>query len=297
MPSTSQMLLLWDQQRARSQQKAIGWSEIGGCRRRAGYRLAGTEPSNPSGSVQAILGTAIDGAVNEVAVALGLVNQQEITFGRITGHFDRIEDGEVVDVKSVGTDRWLEHIELHGPSRQNRWQIQAYCAGCLMAGLKVNRVRVDFIARDTGREYQWRDVFRPLEVKAAMEWVKQVREADLGMLPRDYEPDSSWCLGCPFGPPDGPCWEGAMPERDPRSVIYTENPDAAKWADELWETRQEIKRLQEVETRLKGVLDAVRPDQRELVAAGRHLLDFRPTAKGHGIYFKAPSAIKKGLKT
>lgn len=294
MPTTSEMLLHHDRTRARSQQREIGWSEIGGCRRRAGYRLAGTPPSNPSGSVQAVMGTAIDDAINTIARLTGLAHQQSVVFAGIGGHFDRIEDGEVVDTKTVGTDRWLEHIELHGPSRANQWQVQGYCAGLLMAGEKVNRVRIDFLARDTGREYQWRAPFDPEQVRAALEWVRNVREAPLDMLPRDYEPDTVFCQGCPFR---DVCWEGAVPDRDLRSVIHAEDPNTGKWADRLFEVRAQIKALRAEEDRLKGILDAVRPDDLSvLIAAGARLLEFRETAWGYGIYFRAASAVEKGRK-
>jgi CRISPR/Cas system-associated exonuclease Cas4 (RecB family) len=308
MPTTSEMLLMWDRRRARSLQKEIGWSEIGVCRKRAGYRLAGTEPTNPSGSVQAVLGTAIDEAVNSVAVDLGLVNQQAVTFAGINGHFDRIEpildvvgeptgSFEVVDVKSVGTDRWLEHIELHGAPEHNRWQVNAYAAGLILQGVPVRRVRIDFIARDTGREYAWRQPFSRTAVKDALAWVERVREYrdDLDMLPRDFEPHTMMCRSCPF---QRPCWGERADDRDPRAVIFDGTPDRARWAAELFELRDRIAKLREREEHVKGVLDAIRPDDpKALVQAGDRLLEFRPNRKGgYAIYFRAPTAIKRGRR-
>lgn len=304
MPTTSQMLLEWDRMRVRSMQRAIGWSEIGGCRKRAGYRLAGTEPSNPSGSVQAVLGTAIDDAVNQVAVKAGMVQQQSIEFAGITGHFDRLEHSDpdpspdakpdtVVDVKTVGTDRWLEHIELHGASEANRFQIHAYAAGLLMQGYPIRWVRLDYIARDTGREWAWRERFSPTVVKDALYWVRRVRELDLEMLPRDYEPASAFCRSCPF---QKPCWGDQTGDRDPRAVIYAERPDAAEWAERLFHIRATKAKLADEEEHVRGVLDGLRPDDpKALVQAGDRLLEFRPNRKGgHAIYFRGQDAIRRG---
>lgn len=306
MPTTSWMLLEWDRMRARSMQREIGWSEIGGCRKRAGYRLAGTEPSNPSGSVQAVLGTAIDLTVNQVAVEAGMVQQQEIEFAGIKGHFDRLESSvtdnfrdhdikpdTVVDVKTVGTDRWLEHIELHGAPEGNRFQIHAYAAGLLLLGYPIRWVRTDYIARDTGREWAWRERFSPTVVKDALYWVRRVRELDLEMLPRDYEPTSAWCRSCPF---QKPCWGEQSTDRDPRAVIYAERPDAGEWAERLFHIRATKSKLSEEEEHVRGVLDGLRPDDpKALVQAGSRLLEFRPNKHGgHAIYFRGRDAIKRG---
>jgi hypothetical protein len=303
MPTTTEMLLEWDRRRARSTQPEIGWSEIGGCRKRAGYRLAGTEPTNPSGSVQAVLGTAIDMTVNAVAAETGLAQQQEIVFAGIKGHFDRVEasvDGgpldTVVDVKSVGTDRWLEHIELHGAPEQNRFQTHAYAAGLLLLGYPIRWVRIDYIARDSGREWAWLERFSPTVVKDALYWLTRVRDTEIDMLPRDYEPTSPWCRSCPF---QKPCWGDQADDRDPRAVIFAERPDAGDWAERLFQIRARKAKLVDEEEHVKGVLDALRPDDpKALIQAGDRLLEFRPNKHGgHAIFFRGPSAaIPRGRR-
>lgn len=260
-PTTADLLLEWDRRRPRSQQRQLGWSEVGGCRRRAGYRLAGTEPTNPGGSVQAVLGTAIHAAVqqvlNEIAAPEDLV-EYPVEFAGIPGHIDRYEaDGEkLVDVKTTSS-RWLEHIKLHGPDRGHLWQTHGYAAALVAKGHKVREIVIDYIARDTGELWRWSSRFNPQHVRDALEWLRNVRETPLEMLNRDYAPESPFCGHCPFR---DTCWDGAVPDRDPRSVLYVEDPDATRWARQLWDAREAIKAAKELEAEAKGALDALRPN-------------------------------------
>lgn len=283
MTSTSSLLLLADQFRERSQQKEIGMSEIGGCRRKTGYKLAGVERVNPVGSVQAVIGTAIHNAVADATRRLdrpGDLVEEEVEFAGIIGHLDRYEaeDQRVVDVKTVGT-RWLEHIKIHGPSRGQRWQVSLYSAALLKRGIPVKKCRLDFIVRDSGDEYQVEWDFNPKDVKEALEWLREVKSTPLPLLPRDEEPDSAVCKGCPFGGIDGGiCWKGYVPNRDYRSVYLAEGKDSGEAADELFKVRGEIRELKKKEDRLKGILDGERPnDPYAIVQAGEHYLKWTPT--------------------
>jgi hypothetical protein len=209
----------------------------------------------------------------------GIVAEEEVRIAGLLGHFDREEGELMVDVKTTSS-RWLDHIKLHGPEHGHIWQVSCYAAARILEGSPIKRVRIDYLARDTGEEYQWPNAdgasFNPRHVRDAFEWLEAVRSADVDMLPRDNEPDSVFCQGCPFGGPDGGiCWEGYVPERHLRSVLFVEDPDAAKWSDKLWDTRQQIKALQEEEKKAKEVLDAIRPDGGGRVRAGNRTLDFR----------------------
>lgn len=263
--TTAELLLEWDQRRPRSRQRQLGMSEVGGCRRRAGYRIAGTEPSNASGSVQAVMGTAVHAAVESVYAemqAAGLIPagdlvEHEVTFAGILGHLDRwIEaDATLVDTKTT-SDRWLQHIKVHGPSRDHVWQTHLYAAALIAQGKPVRRIVIDYLARDTGNDHQAVIEFRPAVVGEALEWLDTVRSTPLVYLNRDYEPDSSFCEHCPFR---DTCWAGGVAERDPRSVLYIEEPDAAKWADQLWRAREAKAAATALEAEAKGALDALRP--------------------------------------
>lgn len=257
--TTADLLLEWDRTRPRSRQRELGWSEVGGCKRRAGYRLAGTEPSNAGGSVQAVLGTAIHDAVqqrlNETAAPGDLV-EYEVVFANVVGHLDRYEahDETLVDVKTT-TDRWLQHIEVHGPDRDHLWQVNGYAAALIRKGIKVRRWVIDYIARDTGRLHRCDGVPDPHQVKAALAWLAEVRDADLEMLSRQYAPDGPFCRHCPFL---DICWEGAVPDRDRRSVLFVENPDLQEWARKLWQAKEDEADAQDRIAEAKGALDALR---------------------------------------
>lgn len=288
MPTTTELLLEWDRRKPRSQQRELGMSELGGCRRRAGYRLAGTEPSNPSGSVQTAMGSAIHQVIAEILEDLGLdgvIHEKEVRFAGLLGHFDRVENQTVIDVKTTSS-RWLDHIKLHCPETSHLWQVSLYAAALKLAGHDVTRVRIDYLARDSGEEFIWPHEngapFDPRHVRDALTWLQAVRDSDLDMLPRDEDPDGPFCKGCPFFTI---CWDGHIPGRDPRTVLYIEDPDTARWAEELWQLRKQIKDLQAREVRAKKALEAVRPDEGGLVAAGGRLLNFR----SNGLYFAAPA--------
>lgn len=260
--TTADLLLEWDRTRPRSQQAELGWSEVGGCRRRAGYRLAGTPPTNPGGSVQAVLGTAIHDAVQqrlkEAAGPDDLV-EHEVTFAGILGHIDRYEadTASVVDVKTT-TSRWLEHIKVHGPDRSNLWQINGYAAALIGSGRPVRRLVLDYIARDSGELHRWSDKPDPNQVKAALEWLRAVRAVPVEMLNRDYDPDGPFCAHCPFY---DTCWSGSVPSRNKRSVLLVEQPgDAPRWLTSLLDTRERISDLKDAEGEAKNVLDGLRPN-------------------------------------
>lgn len=265
MVSTAELLLLGDQLRERTQQLEIGMSDLGACRRRTGYKIHKTVPVNKRGSVVAAMGSAIHDSVNRAIVNLGLENltaEQEVEYAGIKGHFDRTEDDKVmVDLKSTSS-RYLEHIKLHGADHNHIWQVSCYAAARIQQGYPISHIRIDYLARDTGEEYQWPDEngrpLDPQDIRDALNWLKVVRDTPLDALPRDYEPDSTFCRGCPYGGVDGGlCWENHTPGRDMRSVLFVEDPDAQKWADELWDARQAEKSAKTRAARAKGALSAV----------------------------------------
>lgn len=264
--TTPDLLLAWDQRRPRSMQRELGMSELGGCRRRAGYRLAGTEPTDAGGSLQAVMGTAIHAAVEGVyreMQAAGLIPaddlvEHEVHFAGITGHLDRYEaaTATLIDVKTTSSN-WLEHVTLHGPSQSHLWQVNLYAAALAREGRPVRSLVIDYVARDTGDSYRWQGRFDPQAVRDALDWLKAVRWSELDMLGRDHKPSSTFCRNCPFR---SVCWDGAVEGRDELSVLYREDPDAAKWAQKLAEARADERDAKARADEAKGALDALRPN-------------------------------------
>lgn len=262
MPSTGELLLLWDQRRPRSQQVAVGFSDLGSCRRRTGYKLANTPHVNQAGSIQAAIGTACHDAIANIMEEIkrdGDLIEYKVTFAGIYGRLDRYESDtqSVVDSKTTSS-RWLEHIKLLGPEHGHVWQVSCYAAALIQQNVPVKNIRIEYLARDTGEEYPYEKPFDVQDVRDALEWLKLIREAELEQLPRDYDPDSQYCRGCPYGGLDGGiCWEGHIPGRDLRSVLYVEDPDGEKWAEELRAARDEARNADERAKRAAGALSAV----------------------------------------
>lgn len=271
LPTIPELLLEWDRRRPRSQQQEIGMSELGDCRRRFGYRLAGVAPTNPGGSVQAVIGTAVHLVVAQAARELqasGVIPrdaliEHEVHFAGFVGHLDLFVSPTLYDVKTT-TSRWLGKLRVDGPSRSHLWQVHAYGAALLAAGHTVPHVVLDYLARDTGDHWRWTGPFEPRHVRDALAWVRGVQDTPPEFLPRDHDPDSSWCKNCPFR---DRCWQGGIPGRDPRTVLYLDNPDAADWARRLEDARHRRRQAEEDEKTARGALDALRPgDSGGLVA-------------------------------
>lgn len=305
MTTTSELLLRWDQSRARAKQVEMGMSEVGGCRRRAGYRLAQIPPSDAGGSVQAAMGSAIHDAIDAVLASLADAGEipasvlgRAVEYAGLPGHYDRFENGVVVDTKTTSS-RWAEHLRLHGPDESHLWQVHLYGAALVKAGEAVTGVQIDYLARDTGDEWSWSGPFEPqVHVRAALLWLRAVRETPLDMLPRDYMPDSQFCHSCRFATL---CWPYGLEGRGPAKVIAEEGPcltcdlhahrhdvadhpfeaSAPHWADELWRAKQAKKAAEATEERARLALEALRPmTGTGLVDAGEHRLKYGNQLRG-----------------
>jgi CRISPR/Cas system-associated exonuclease Cas4 (RecB family) len=281
--TTTELLLRADQKRARHHQDEFGVSEIGGCRRRAGYRLHQVPPSNAGGSVVAALGAAIHEAVAKQVADIaepGDLVEHEVRFAGVLGHLDRYEAATytVIDTKTTSS-RWLEHIKLHGPDEPHRWQVNIYGAALVREGRRVDRVRVEYIARDTGEEWTWEGRFEPDVVRDALRWLRNVQQVPLEMLPRDYMPDSVFCHSCRFA---DICWPYGLEGRGAAKVLLTQVGGADEAARELWEARQAKKAAEQREKIARAALEDVRPlEGMGLVDTADHRLAFR----ANGLFF------------
>lgn len=264
-PTTGELLLMWDRRRPRSLQTEFGMSELGGCRRRAKYRLEGFAPTDAGGSVQAVMGTVLHSGVADMLhemQAEGLIPaaaliEHEVHFAGIKGHLDLYIEPELTDTKSTSS-RWLARLKTDGPSLPNVWQTHGYAAALMAEGHPVRRINIDYIARDTGEQWRWTGPFETAHVRDALSWVAHVRSTPLEDTARDYDPTGPFCGHCPYFTV---CWDGYTIGRDPRSVLLVEDPDAAAWADKLHEARTDKAKAEADEAVAKGALDGLRPNE------------------------------------
>lgn len=262
MLTTAELLLRADQERDRTRQVEPGMSDLGSCRRRFGYKSALTPHVNEAGSIQAAIGTAVHDLIAKVLAKYatdGDLIEYTVEFAGLKGTLDRYfaEIREVRDTKTC-TRRWLEHIMLHGPEHSHLWQVACLAAGLLKIGVPVETVAIEYLVRDSGQEYTFRKPFDIQDVYDAMEWMNLVRETPIEDLPRDYEPDSEFCRGCPYGGPDGGiCWKGHVPDKDLRTVLFVEHPDAGEWADRLWVERTKARDATKAAKEAAAALSAV----------------------------------------
>lgn len=303
MTATSALILLGDQIEARARGGELSMSGVGGCRKRAGFQIHGYEPDNEVSSVVAALGSAAHRTINAACAALnreGDLSEVPVEYAGLTGHIDRYEkwdylsDGtrleahRVVDVKTTSA-RWLESIQVHGIPESHRFQTALYGAGLIQGGTAVKTLRIDYIVRDTGQEWQAERHFDVKEVRSALEWVRFCTESPFDLLPRDYEPDSTICLSCPFF---NRCWEGYVPNRDKRSVLLAEGAKPAAMAEELFLLRKQLAQMNKRASELKGALDGLRPDDSMVVVqAGEWYIKWTAgdmDGKGQQLRFTAP---------
>lgn len=215
-PDLAAAILRVESRSTRSRQKKIGASEIGTCRRRTAYRLAGTKPSDPPTGLQAFLGTAIHKAVLAVAKREhGAVTEVKLDSPLVKGHADAVylqsadpwdedpvlapaelreltpADLEAIrllleDLKTKGRFSYETTVET-GPKVAEWFQVSLY-AWMLRTGqvidrrlprgveLPVDRVALRFVDRDTGRQHVIEDDYDPAITVEALGWLDGVLE-------------------------------------------------------------------------------------------------------------------------
>lgn len=108
--------------RARSHQKALGMSELGGCRRQAGFKINGTPESNPAGertdiyadSREAMIGSLIHDLVLPQVAEMSMTTEIEVPvvlefpgLPPIPGHADMVDEETLVDYKCTSADTYI----------------------------------------------------------------------------------------------------------------------------------------------------------------------------------------------
>jgi hypothetical protein len=211
---------------SRSRQKELGASEIGQCRRRTAYRLAGTAETNGSTGLQATLGAWIHkGALAVLRKEYGALIEVRLASDVIRGHADAVYPGVLEDVKTKGRFVYAQVVDK-GPRLSELFQTHIY-GWMLRRGYSVDRrkgypepgkpwpvdtVRLRFVDRDTGANHVHEQPYDPALTAEALGWLADVLEKLEAGGPENVARDghgpevSPMCDYCPFldacwGPP------------------------------------------------------------------------------------------------
>lgn len=222
----------WDDARERSQQQEVGWSQVAGCRRYMGYRMAGEWATDDTDPWRAIAGTALHAWLGEVrrselraarradlqAAGKEAWFEEECRYGGIPGHADEVIPGDrqVTDWKfpsKASADLW------HDPKVLAEKMIQPHGYGSALLerlGGDPSRVIVRLmVAPVDGTFADWWVHEESLSLAVADAAVERYREAEAMYqsgqdLPRDKP--VWWCARfCEFA---SLCRPGLSGERE-----------------------------------------------------------------------------------
>ncbi len=243
-------LVAQDDARPRSQQKTVGVSSLGDCRRKVWHILNGDKGTNTTSRLPAILGTAIHATI-EAAMANDKVlieHRVEIDgYPPATIDYFDTETGEVVDWKTIkmsGRDYFV--------SQQKRWQIQVYGYLLNKSGYEVKTVTLVGIPRDGTEDdiIVYSEPYDPAVAEQAFAWLKAVQDQ---VEPPAPERDAvSFCRKyCQFY---GTLCSG-IPKDLSGETITDEN--ATNAAKKYLEVSTQIKELETTKDNLKATLEGV----------------------------------------
>lgn len=172
----------YDNSRARSNQKEIGPSSLGDCRRKVYHQILGTpETNHDTDRLAALMGTAFHRLIEE-AMALQdnpfkkrFTFEEAISWGNMPMHIDFYEDEffTLVDWKTTKLKNMKDF-----PSQGNIWQGQNYAMAKVKAGFPVKKVAVVVIPRD-GRMDQIQQWVGDYDESVALEgqaWLAEIRQ-------------------------------------------------------------------------------------------------------------------------
>jgi hypothetical protein len=195
-------LIAADNKRSRSQQTAIGVSQLGGCRKQVWLKLQGTEPTNQPMRIASIMGTSIHSTIEAALQDSGLMLEYRV---EVDGFPPATIDCYDPATKTV-TD--FKTIKLSGVpyfiTKQKRYQIHSYAFLLTKAGFEVDTVQLIGIPRD-GNDSQLIEHSEPYDESIALEafaWLAEVEAMTSAPAPemsgsfcRDYCPFYGACLG------------------------------------------------------------------------------------------------------
>jgi hypothetical protein len=244
---------------SRSQQKQVGPSEIGGCRRKVWLKLQGAESTNPNTlRLAAIMGTAIHTYIEQAFERQDPFQERYILEGEyeyegLMGHIDMYdkENCEVVDWKTVKKTNLT-----YFPSKQQRMQVQLYGYLLVKNNVEVKTVTLVAIPRD-GDE---RDIVYHSEpydesvALAGLAWLKEVEGMTEAPAP---EKDAFFCQHyCNFYDKTG--MVGCTGKgKDQAEGAIIEDEEVRSAAREYLNVTSEINELDKIKDSLKAMLEGV----------------------------------------
>lgn len=286
-----------DARRSRSVQRKVGASEIGVCRRRAGYSHHGTPVSNPENvtGLAAIAGTWWHkGALQTMRSEWGALIETRVEDETVRGHVDAIElpndwriraglpevddpvEAIVVDdLKTKRDARMVDYVRNRGPKRSDLFQPHIY-ARLLRDGkvkpierqaklaavgpLPVEVIRLRYMARtgEEDAEFVHEQPYDEELAAEAWEWVAQVAASKRPEdLPRD-EPGPGLSVACDHCPFRRECW-GEENGHAPQALLLVDDRDLARVLADYDNARTDEQDASARKALARAVLDATRP--------------------------------------
>jgi hypothetical protein len=184
-------LTTYDNNRERSQQKQIGVSQIGGCRKQVWLQIQNTPKTNETLKLPALMGTAIHKMIEEALVKDNAANwgeywlEEEVEYDGLKGHIDLYipSVGAVVDWKTTK----LKNL-TYFPSTQQRTQVQLYAYLLSKNGHAPKTVTLVGIPRD-GDERNIKlhtEEYNEAMALEGLKWLREVQDMDIAPAPERY---------------------------------------------------------------------------------------------------------------
>jgi len=184
-------LTTYDNNRERSQQKQIGVSQIGGCRKQVWLQIQNTPKTNETLKLPALMGTAIHKMIEEALVKDNAANwgeywlEEEVEYDGLKGHIDLYipSVGAVVDWKTTK----LKNL-TYFPSTQQRTQVQLYAYLLSKNGHSPKTVTLVGIPRD-GDERNIKlhtEEYNEAMALEGLKWLREVQDMDIAPAPERY---------------------------------------------------------------------------------------------------------------
>jgi hypothetical protein len=197
-------LITADDSRARSQQTAIGVSQLGGCRRAVWFQLNNQPKTNNGLRLAAILGTSIHSAIEQALAGSDLLLEHRVEIdGYPPATIDCFDPatGTVVDFKTT-TKKNLRYF----PKQQQRYQVHVYGFLMALSGYEVNTVKLIAIPRDGTEQdiVEHSEPYDPAIAEEALAWLKDVES-----MPFEPAPEMSGKFCSDYCVYFGPACQGA----------------------------------------------------------------------------------------